>query len=150
MADIGPPFVIMGRFVWPKLAEPAALQSFGAADLTLITWAIIIASVFVVFGLCLSFYLLFEHLSGYNEPKEQKWLIGIILMVPVYTITSVSVFIIKFCFNFDLLQNCGRLLRGVRIILLWAVSYCLLGRRRNGCRETSSTRSGGNKRAFVG
>lgn len=69
MGDIGPPVVLMGRFIWERVAEPAALQSFVAGDLTLITWAIIIASVFVVFGLCLSFYLLFEHLSGYNEPK---------------------------------------------------------------------------------
>lgn len=72
MADMGLPVVIMGRGPWQKLAaEPAALQSFLAksGELTLLTWAIIIASAFVVFGLSLSFYLLFEHLSGYNEPK---------------------------------------------------------------------------------
>lgn len=112
--------------------------------------------------------------------QEQKWLIGIILMVPVYTFASViiltssdctrsrvvilmhfnyshnhrlkcsfgelvisvrsiyesiliqypsaqvSVCIIVFSFNLDLLHNYGRMLRSVCFILLWAVSHCLL------------------------
>lgn len=79
------------------VADPAALQSFPSkfGEMTLIIWAIAIASAFVIFSLSLSFYLLFEHLSGYNEPKEQKWLIGIILMVPTYTITSFA----SLCFS---------------------------------------------------
>ncbi|XP_060211450.1 protein LAZ1-like [Lycium barbarum] len=33
-------------------------------------------------------YLLFEHLSVYKNPEEQKFLIGVILMVPCYAIES--------------------------------------------------------------
>ncbi|XP_021678985.2 protein LAZ1 isoform X2 [Hevea brasiliensis] len=51
-------------------------------------WATLVAVVFVVLTLALSFYLLFEHLSAYKDPEEQKFLIGVILMVPCYAIES--------------------------------------------------------------
>ncbi|KAG9443200.1 hypothetical protein H6P81_019054 [Aristolochia fimbriata] len=52
------------------------------------SWAAIIAGAFVLITVSLSMYLLFEHLSGYNNPEEQKFLIGVILMVPCYSIES--------------------------------------------------------------
>ncbi|XP_068646574.1 protein LAZ1-like isoform X2 [Aristolochia californica] len=52
------------------------------------SWAAIIAGAFVLITISLSMYLLFEHLSGYNNPEEQKFLIGVILMVPCYSIES--------------------------------------------------------------
>ncbi|OMO79980.1 Organic solute transporter Ost-alpha [Corchorus capsularis] len=33
-------------------------------------------------------YLIFEHLSSYKNPEEQKFLIGVILMVPCYSVES--------------------------------------------------------------
>nr|KYP44468.1 Transmembrane protein 184C family [Cajanus cajan] len=51
-------------------------------------WATIIAAAFLVPTLALSMYLLFEHLSAYKNPEEQKFLIGVILMVPCYSIES--------------------------------------------------------------
>ncbi|KAL0405909.1 UNVERIFIED_CONTAM: protein LAZ1 [Sesamum latifolium] len=51
-------------------------------------WAVLIAGVFVVISLTLSVYLLFEHLSTYKNPEEQKFLIGVILMVPTYAVES--------------------------------------------------------------
>ena len=67
---MGLPLVMMGRGEWqqgvPEILEKAIAQT-GAA--TMLLWAVIISSAFVLFALCLSFYLLFEHLSGYNEPK---------------------------------------------------------------------------------
>ncbi|XP_058001907.1 protein LAZ1-like isoform X4 [Hevea brasiliensis] len=51
-------------------------------------WATLLAVVFVVITLALSFYLLFEHLSAYKNPEEQKFLIGVILMVPCYAVES--------------------------------------------------------------
>ncbi|KAG0620925.1 hypothetical protein M758_4G255400 [Ceratodon purpureus] len=98
MADMASPVVFMGRGAWQNLAEPAALESFifKSGEFTLFTWALIISSVFVLFGLSLSSYLLLEHLSGYNVPEEQKWLIGIILMVPIYTLTAYA----SLCFPF--------------------------------------------------
>ncbi|EEF36576.1 conserved hypothetical protein [Ricinus communis] len=51
-------------------------------------WAILVALAFVILSLSLSFYLVFEHLSAYKNPEEQKFLIGVILMVPCYAIES--------------------------------------------------------------
>ncbi|XP_027183619.1 protein LAZ1 isoform X1 [Coffea eugenioides] len=52
------------------------------------TWAAAIGGVFVIVTLILSIYLLFEHLSAYKHPEEQKFLIGVILMVPCYAVES--------------------------------------------------------------
>lgn len=54
-------------------------------------WATIIAAAFLLTTLTLSLYLLFEHLSAYKNPEEQKFLIGVILMVPCYSIESVCI-----------------------------------------------------------
>lgn len=51
-------------------------------------WATLTAGVCVVITLSLSLYLLLEHLSAYKNPEEQKFLIGVILMVPCYAIES--------------------------------------------------------------
>lgn len=69
------PVVIMGRGAWQKLAEPATIESFivNSGELSLLRWALIIASVFVVFGLSLSIYLLFDHLSSYNKPEVRLY-----------------------------------------------------------------------------
>lgn len=61
-----------------------------SSEYTAPTWAVIIAGTFVILTLCLSLYLLFEHLSAYKIPEEQKFLIGVILMVPCYSLESVS------------------------------------------------------------
>ncbi|KAL2643626.1 hypothetical protein R1flu_011213 [Riccia fluitans] len=63
----------------PSLPVPAS---------TLHTWAVIVAGIFVLIALALSTFLMFEHLTSYKDPEEQKWLIGLIFMVPVYTISS--------------------------------------------------------------
>ncbi|XP_042063317.1 protein LAZ1-like isoform X1 [Salvia splendens] len=51
-------------------------------------WAVLIAGTFVVVTLTLSIYLMFEHLSAYKNPEEQKFLLGVILMVPCYAVES--------------------------------------------------------------
>ncbi|KAL5788991.1 hypothetical protein ACOSP7_005940 [Xanthoceras sorbifolium] len=51
-------------------------------------WASIVAGAFMIVALSLSMYLVFEHLSAYKNPEEQKFLIGVILMVPCYTVES--------------------------------------------------------------
>ncbi|KAL3722811.1 hypothetical protein ACJRO7_035075 [Eucalyptus globulus] len=52
------------------------------------TWATVVAGAFVLVTLALSIYLLFEHLAAYKNPEEQKFLIGVILMVPCYAVES--------------------------------------------------------------
>ncbi|XP_024391380.1 protein LAZ1 [Physcomitrium patens] len=65
----------------------AAVVAIGS-EASIHGWAVLIAGVFVLFSLSLSSFLLFDHLSAYNDPEEQKWIIGIIFMVPVYGITA--------------------------------------------------------------
>ncbi|XP_042507814.1 protein LAZ1-like isoform X3 [Macadamia integrifolia] len=52
------------------------------------TWAALVSGVLVLVTVSLSMYLIFEHLSAYKNPEEQKFLIGVILMVPCYSIES--------------------------------------------------------------
>lgn len=64
-------------------------NNVGAGSSLVYGWTICSAGVFVLAALVLSMYLIFEHLAAYNQPEEQKFLIGLILMVPVYASESV-------------------------------------------------------------
>ncbi|KAL3821535.1 hypothetical protein ACJIZ3_007440 [Penstemon smallii] len=71
------------------------------------TWAALIAGCFVVLTLTLSVYLLFEHLSTYKNPEEQKFLIGVILMVPCYAVESfVSMVNPTISVDIEILRDC--------------------------------------------
>ncbi|KAL2936848.1 Protein LAZ1 [Bienertia sinuspersici] len=71
------------------------------------TWAVIVAGACVILTLCLSLYLLFEHLSAYKNPEEQKFLIGVILMVPCYAIESfVSLMKPSISVDIEILRDC--------------------------------------------
>ncbi|PON78482.1 Lazarus [Trema orientale] len=71
------------------------------------TWASLVAGVFVFVTLTLSIYLLFEHLSAYKNPEEQKFLIGVILMVPCYAIESfVSLVDPSISVDCEILRDC--------------------------------------------
>ncbi|KAI3942324.1 hypothetical protein MKW92_041461 [Papaver armeniacum] len=52
------------------------------------SWPVLTARVSVLVPLSLSLFLIFEHIAAYNQPEEQKFLIGIILMEPVYALES--------------------------------------------------------------
>lgn len=52
------------------------------------TWAILISGFFMLLSVSLSMYLIFQHLSAYNNPEEQKFVLGVILMVPCYAVES--------------------------------------------------------------
>ncbi|KAE9445387.1 hypothetical protein C3L33_22715, partial [Rhododendron williamsianum] len=67
------------------------LINLGSEPTLLYSWTICSASIFVFVALVLSMYLIFEHLAAYNQPEEQKFLIGLILMVPVYALESSDV-----------------------------------------------------------
>ncbi|CAM6119218.1 unnamed protein product [Calypogeia fissa] len=76
------------------ISRSILLEHLELTDTTLVddsmihTYAVVIAGVFVLMSLALSSFLMFEHLTSYKDPEEQKWLIGIIFMVPVYTVSS--------------------------------------------------------------
>ncbi|EEF36230.1 protein LAZ1 homolog 1 [Ricinus communis] len=72
-----------------------------------ISWPIFSASIFVLVALFLSMYLIFEHLAAYNQPEEQKFLIGLILMVPVYALESfLSLLDSNAAFNCEAIRDC--------------------------------------------
>ncbi|CAL5386548.1 unnamed protein product [Camellia sinensis] len=66
------------------------LINLSAGSTLLYSWTICSAGIFVLVALVLSMYLIFEHLAAYYKPEEQKFLIGLILMVPVYALESLS------------------------------------------------------------
>ncbi|XP_075476136.1 protein LAZ1 isoform X1 [Primulina tabacum] len=71
------------------------------------TWAALIAGVSAVLTLTLSVYLIFEHLSAYKNPEEQKFLIGVILMVPCYAVESfVSLVDPAISVDIEILRDC--------------------------------------------
>ncbi|KAG0626589.1 hypothetical protein M758_2G136600 [Ceratodon purpureus] len=79
----------------------------GVTAAALHTRVVILAAFFVVFTLGLSSHLVFQHLSTYNGPSEQRWLIGIIFMIPVYSIASfVSLWAPEISIECNILGNC--------------------------------------------
>ncbi|XP_031745123.1 protein LAZ1 isoform X2 [Cucumis sativus] len=71
------------------------------------TWATLAAAALVILTLVLSLYLLFEHLSAYKNPEEQKFLIGVILMVPTYGVESfVSLVYPSISVYLEILRDC--------------------------------------------
>ncbi|XP_072995612.1 protein LAZ1-like isoform X2 [Typha latifolia] len=70
-------------------------------------WATIIAGLFVAISLLLSIFLLFNHLSAYKNPEEQKFLIGVILMVPCYAVESyISLVNPSISVDIEILRDC--------------------------------------------
>lgn len=67
------------------------LHNVGVESTGTVSWTVFSASIFVLVALVLSMYLIFEHLAAYNQPEEQKFLIGLILMVPVYALESCGI-----------------------------------------------------------
>ncbi|XP_027339272.1 protein LAZ1 homolog 1 isoform X2 [Abrus precatorius] len=71
------------------------------------SWTVFSSSIFVLVALILSMYLIFEHLAAYNQPEEQKFLIGLILMVPVYALESfLSLLDSSAAFNCEAMRDC--------------------------------------------
>ncbi|XP_059630551.1 protein LAZ1 homolog 1 [Cornus florida] len=81
--------------------------SLGTGSTLFHSWTICSASIFVLVALVLSMYLIFEHLAAYNQPEEQKFLIGLILMVPVYALESyLSLLDSNAAFNCEIIRDC--------------------------------------------
>lgn len=72
-----------------------------------LSWPVVSASIFVFVALLVSICLIFEHLSAYNQPEEQKFLIGILLMVPVYALESfLSLLDPTSAFKCEIIRDC--------------------------------------------
>ncbi|CAM8977537.1 unnamed protein product [Rhodiola kirilowii] len=69
--------------------------------------AIIIAGCFAAFASVLSVFLIFQHLHSYTNPAEQKWIVAVLFMVPVYATESIiSLSTPKLSLACDILRNC--------------------------------------------
>ncbi|XP_019196365.1 PREDICTED: protein LAZ1 homolog 2 [Ipomoea nil] len=67
---------------------------------------LIAAASFVFVALLLSMFLIFQHLRSYTNPAEQKWIVAVIFMVPVYATDSIlSLWNSKLSLACDILRN---------------------------------------------
>ncbi|KAL4559123.1 hypothetical protein LXL04_031257 [Taraxacum kok-saghyz] len=81
-------------------------NNFSAEQTLLYRCTIFSASFCVLVALFLSTYLIFEHLAAYNQPEEQKFLIGVVLMVPVYALESyLSLLDADAAFNYEIIRD---------------------------------------------
>ncbi|KAI3787099.1 hypothetical protein L1987_41307 [Smallanthus sonchifolius] len=71
------------------------------------TLAIIIAACFVLIALLLSSVTILQHLKFYTNPEEQKWIVAVLFMVPVYASESIlSLWKPMFALACDILRSC--------------------------------------------
>ncbi|XP_011078102.1 protein LAZ1 homolog 2 isoform X1 [Sesamum indicum] len=69
--------------------------------------AFIIAGCFSFAAIFLSLFLTFQHLRSYTNPSEQKWIVAVLFMVPVYATESIlSLWNAKLSLVCDILRNC--------------------------------------------
>lgn len=61
------------------------------------TWvAELITGVFVILAVCVTSVQIYYHLKNYTVPNEQRWIVRILLIVPIYSLSS---WISILCFN---------------------------------------------------
>ncbi|XP_047330318.1 protein LAZ1 homolog 2 [Impatiens glandulifera] len=69
--------------------------------------ALIFAACLVLVSLLLSIHLIFSHLRSYTKPAEQKWIVAVLLIVPIYATESiVSLWNPRLSLVCDILRNC--------------------------------------------
>nr|XP_027188805.1 protein LAZ1 homolog 2 isoform X2 [Cicer arietinum] len=67
---------------------------------------LIIAGCSVLVALVLSLFLIFQHLRSYTNPSEQKWIVAVISMVPIYATESIiSLWNPRLSLACDILRN---------------------------------------------
>ncbi|XP_057967866.1 protein LAZ1 homolog 2 isoform X2 [Malania oleifera] len=69
--------------------------------------ALIIAGCCISIALVLSLLLILQHLKSYTNPAEQKWIIAVLFMVPVYASDSfIALYSSKLSLACDILRDC--------------------------------------------
>nr|XP_043639785.1 protein LAZ1-like [Erigeron canadensis] len=82
-------------------------DDFSSTSTSQFAWTAFVAAFFVFISLTLSIFLLFQHLSAYKNPEEQKFLLGIVLMVPSYAVESfVSLLNPAISVQVEILRDC--------------------------------------------
>ncbi|XP_059433239.1 protein LAZ1 homolog 2 isoform X1 [Corylus avellana] len=68
---------------------------------------LITAGCFSAIAVILSIYLILQHLRSYTNPAEQKWIVAVVFMVPVYATESIiSLCVRRLSLACDILRNC--------------------------------------------
>ncbi|XP_047043238.1 protein LAZ1 homolog 2-like [Lolium rigidum] len=93
--------------MWDELMASNQSSSFQGFYRHLHTPAVIIGAVFALVALLISLWLILKHLRSYSNPAEQKWIIAVLFMVPVYASESViSLWHSELSLACDILRNC--------------------------------------------
>jgi len=80
---------------------------FNYRDLQPHNWAWIVCGIAAILACLLSFYLMWRHLSHYTKSSQQKHIVRIILMVPIYAIDSFFSFRFYWlAVYFDVVRDC--------------------------------------------
>jgi len=80
-------------------------QASDGAGLHMYAW--ITAGFFTLFATMLSLYLIYKHFRNYTQPHLQRYVVRILLMVPIYAIDSLlSLIFRQYALYFDLLRDC--------------------------------------------
>uniref|UniRef100_A0A0D9VV49 Uncharacterized protein n=1 Tax=Leersia perrieri TaxID=77586 RepID=A0A0D9VV49_9ORYZ len=82
-------------------------SSFRGLYMNLHTTVVLVGAAFVLVALLISLWLILQHLRSYSNPAEQKWIIAVLFMVPVYASESIiSLWHSEFSLACDILRNC--------------------------------------------
>lgn len=93
--------------MWDELMASNESSSFQGFYRNLHTPAVLIGAAFVLVALLISLWLILKHLRSYSNPEEQKWIIAVLFMVPVYASESIiSLWHSEFSVACDILRNC--------------------------------------------
>ncbi|XP_063727539.1 transmembrane protein 184B-like isoform X2 [Symsagittifera roscoffensis] len=86
--------------------EPGKAETHNATEASVLgfdgstflqTWtAEVITGVFVILAVCVTACQIYHHLKNYTVPNEQRWIVRILCIVPIYTLSS---WISILCFN---------------------------------------------------
>lgn len=69
--------------------------------------AFVIGGCFALAAVVLSLFLILQHLRSYTNPAEQKWIVAVLFMVPVYASESIlSLWNPRLSLACDILRNC--------------------------------------------
>ncbi|KAL6650116.1 hypothetical protein ACP70R_014340 [Stipagrostis hirtigluma subsp. patula] len=91
----------------PAMASDGSSSSFRALYGNIHAPAVLIGAAFALTALLISLWLILQHLRSYSNPAEQKWIIAVLFMVPVYASESIiSLWNSDFSLACDILRNC--------------------------------------------
>jgi hypothetical protein len=77
------------------------------SDITFHGFGIGLSAIFGLISVLISFYLIFRHATHYLVPNQQRYIIRVLLMIPVYaTVSFLSIVYYKHAVYFQVLRDC--------------------------------------------